>query len=304
MKPSGKLLEVDLSVDYPNMPGALDQVRFDLDRGEILGLVGGSGSGKSTLAMAVLGLVQWKNGRVRGAIRFDGRELAAMREPELRAIRGSQISLVLQSPVSSLNPALRIETQFREAWKAHRSGLSSTHERELFLEHLRMVNLPAEPDFLRRYPSQISVGQAQRLLIAMAIMHRPKLLIADEPTSALDPITQAEVLALLARLNARLGMAILFISHDLLSIASLCRRVAILEQGRLVECADTAAIFQAPAHPFTRRLVEAVPALPHIFPSSLANIAAAVTGVSHARTAAAPQPQPASTLDSGTESCP
>jgi ABC-type glutathione transport system ATPase component len=289
---SAPLLEVDLSVDYANRAGVLDGVRLSLAAGEVLGLVGQSGSGKSTMALAIMGLLEWKNGKARGSIRFGGRELTRLKERERRGLRGREIALVLQSPVASLNPALRIETQFHEAWRAHRPALGREEERRLFLEHLGMVNLPAEAEFLRRYPGQVSVGQAQRLLIAMAILHHPRLLIADEPTSALDPITQAEILALLARLNRELGMAILYISHDLLSIASLCRRVAILEQGKLVECNDTESIFVSPAHPYTKRLVEAVPAMPTRFGASLANTAAAIEA---ADINALPRPTPAHT---------
>jgi peptide/nickel transport system ATP-binding protein len=254
----GEILSVCLSVDYPNKPNALHHVEFSLRQGEILGLVGQSGSGKSTLALAILGLLSLKGGKARGEVVFQGRDLLKLRERELRRIRGREISLVLQSPIAALNPALKIRTQLTEAWKAHANGTKAARE-AAFLNLLARVSLPTEEAFLKRYPRQLSVGQAQRLLIAQAILHRPPLLIADEPTSALDVITQSEILQLFARLNQELGMSLLYISHDLLSIASLCHRVAILHEGRIVECEARDRIFCHPRHPYTCRLIEALP---------------------------------------------
>jgi ABC-type dipeptide/oligopeptide/nickel transport system ATPase component len=179
----------------------------------------------------------------------------------MRRVRGHEIGLVLQSPLSSLNPALKIGTQFSEAWKAHANG-SKKKFNAYALESLTHVSLPAQRSFLGRRPRQLSVGQAQRVLIAMAILHRPALLIADEPTSALDVITQSEILGLFARLNREMNMAILYISHDLLSVASLCGSVAILHRGEIVECGSTEQIFQRPVHLYTRRLIEALPKSP------------------------------------------
>jgi ABC-type dipeptide/oligopeptide/nickel transport system ATPase component len=154
-----------------------------------------------------------------------------------------------------------------EAWKAHKKGRRAQMDREVY-EAVEQVGLPAERSFLHRYPGEVSVGQAQRVLIAMAILHSPDLLIADEPTSSLDVISQAEVLGLLARLNQELGMAILYISHDLLSIAGFCHRVAILREGRIVEFADTGAIFESPAHPYTQELIGCMPVAPRSKPKS------------------------------------
>jgi ABC-type dipeptide/oligopeptide/nickel transport system ATPase component len=239
----------------------LRNVSFEVGEGEVLGLVGQSGSGKSTLALAILKLLGLKGGQARGELRFQGRDLLQCNERAMRRVRGREIGLVLQSPLSSLNPALKLETQLTEAWKAHAIGSRETR-RAAFLEVLRSVSLPAEESFLRRYPRQVSVGQAQRVLIALAVLHRPALLIADEPTSALDVITQSEILELFGRLNRELRMGLLFISHDLLSIASLCHRVAILHEGTIVECESTGQIFRNPRHPYTRRLIEALPKHP------------------------------------------
>jgi len=254
------LLAVNLSVDYPGKPGVLRNVSIDVQRGEIVGLVGQSGSGKSTLAMAILGLLDLKGGTARGWINFDGRDLLHLREREMRRIRGKDIALVLQSPMTALNPALRIGTQLEEAWRCHQGKRVSWKSRAM--ELLESVSLPAEASFLRRFPRQLSVGLAQRVLIAMAIMHRPSLLLADEPTSALDVITQSEILRLFAALNRDLDMGMLFISHDLLSVATLCHRVAILHDGEIVECAPTDQIFQRPCHPYTQRLIAALPSVP------------------------------------------
>jgi len=253
MKP---LLEARFSVDYPNKPGVLRDVELEMGSGEILGLVGESGSGKSTIALALLRLLDHKGGRVAGEILFDGRDLLQLRSREMRDIRGREIALVLQSPIASLNPALRIGTQIAEAWRAHNSEAKLWKERAL--ELFDLVSLPAEEGFLDRYPRQLSVGQAQRVLIAMAVLHRPRLLIADESTSALDAITQSEILALFRRLNRELNMAMLFISHDLLSVASICQRIAILQNGRIIESGSTEQMFREPRTEDTRALLQAV----------------------------------------------
>ena len=179
-------------------------------------------------------------------------------EREMRRVRGREIGLVLQSPLSALNPAMRIGRQLSEAWHAHASD--KTEDCQVAIrEALHSVSLPSDYPFLRRYPAQLSVGQAQRLLIAIAIIHRPALLIADEPTSALDVITQAEILALFRQLNRTRGVSILYISHDLVSVAGICDRVAILHEGEIVECAPTEQIFDRPKHPYTKMLIAALP---------------------------------------------
>jgi ABC-type glutathione transport system ATPase component len=257
----GALLSANFSVDYPQKPGVLREIALELQPGEILGLVGESGSGKSTLALALMGLLPHKGAATRGEVIFQGEDLLRKTENQLRSIRGSRMTIVLQSPLTALNPALRIGTQLQEAWQAHARG-----SRDDCLAAVRTalgsVSLPGDGDFLRRKPSQLSVGQGQRVLIAMAILHRPALLIADEPTSALDTITASEILRLFAELNRELGTAILYISHDLLSVAALCHRVAILQNARIVECATPREIFESPREEYTRRLVAALPKSP------------------------------------------
>jgi ABC-type dipeptide/oligopeptide/nickel transport system ATPase component len=255
---SQTLLSAHLTVRYANKAPVLRGVQLEIQRGEVLGLVGQSGSGKSTLAMAILGLLDKKRSKPEGTINFQDSDLLQLSERELRSLRGRAVSLVLQSPLSSLNPALRIRTQLREAWRAHVSGAAADCANAITAS-LQSVSLPADEEFLRKFPSQMSVGQAQRVLIAMAVMHRPALLIADEATSALDVITQSEILALFRKLNRSTGMAILYISHDLASVAGICDRIAILHQGEIVECGATEQIFANPKHEYTQRLMASIP---------------------------------------------
>jgi peptide/nickel transport system ATP-binding protein len=254
----GVLLSARLTVRYGDKPPVLRDVELDLRRGEVLGLIGQSGSGKSTLAMSILGLIDGKRNCAEGTIEFENCDLLKLRERELRSLRGRKIALVLQSPLSSLNPALKIRTQLKEAWRAHATGVKADCETAMRAA-LESVSLPSSDDFLRKYPSQMSVGQAQRVLIAMAVMHRPALLIADEATSALDVITQSEILALFRHLNRTTGMAILYISHDLASVAGICDRIAILHEGNIVEVGTTEEIMTNPRHEYTQRLMAALP---------------------------------------------
>jgi peptide/nickel transport system ATP-binding protein len=211
--------------------------------------------------MAILGLLDRRKAKVHGSILFEGSDLLLLRESELRNLRGRKIALVLQSPLSSLNPALRVRTQLGEAWRAHASGSSSDCDQAV-RNALQSVSLPSDDEFLKKYPAQMSVGQAQRVLIAMAIIHRPMLLIADEATSALDVITQAEILKLFRQLNQNSGMAILYISHDLASVAGICDRVAILHEGQIVESGVTHKVLTAPSHEYTQRLLASMPRMP------------------------------------------
>jgi len=280
------LLSAQVTVRYPGKTPVLREVSLEIARGEVVGLIGQSGSGKSTLALAILGLLGRQRAIVEGKIIFQDADLLAMRERELRGLRGRSLSLVLQSPLASLNPALQIRTQLREAWRAHsknnaiRSNVRNEDCDRAIEAALKSVSLPGnqdDPGFLRKRASQLSVGQAQRVLIAMAIMHRPALLIADEATSALDVITQSEILELFGRLNRETGMSILYISHDLPSVAGICQRTAILHEGQIVECGPTEQIFTAPEHDYTRRLMAALPQLPTRRDASVAKAQAATT---------------------------
>jgi len=267
------LLSMRVSVRYQKGSCVIRDARLEIQQGEILGLVGQSGSGKSTLALAILGLLDTKRAEITGSIEFCGTDSLRLREREMRMIRGRTLGLVLQSPLTSLNPALKIRTQMREAWRAHANGNSSDCETAV-REAVRNVSLPDTDEFLKRCPSQLSVGQAQRVLIAMAVMHRPALLVADEATSALDIITQSEILALFARLNQGSQMSILYISHDLPSVASICHRIAILHKGEIVECATTEKIFTDPQHPYTQQLIASLPDTPKLTSRSMSAKAA------------------------------
>src|SRR5256885_3188290 len=275
------LLTARVTVHYPGKAPVLDGVALDIAPGEIVGLVGQSGSGKSTLALAILGLLSRKRATIEGSIVFHGADLLKMRERDLRGLRGRALSLVLQSPLASLNPALRIRTQLKEAWRAH-AGSASNCEAAI-QSAMSSVSLPSDTEFLRKYPAQLSVGQAQRVLIAMAVMHRPALLVADEATSALDVITQSEILELFVKLNRETGMSILYISHDLPSVAGICRRIAILHEGEIVECGLTEQTFASPIHPYTRRLMSSLPRVPARIEDRPSKAHSAAAGVTPAR---------------------
>jgi ABC-type dipeptide/oligopeptide/nickel transport system ATPase component len=251
------LLKLRLSVEYGNKR-VLHEVALDVAEGEILGLVGRSGEGKSTIALSILGLLGLKGGRCSGEIVFKNRDLLKLNAREMRRVRGKEIALVPQSPLAALNPNVRLGAQLEEAWRAHERGNPD------WKPLLESVSLPAEESFLRQYPRALSVGLAQRFLIAMALLHHPSLLLADESTSALDTITQAEILGLFKRLNREQGVAVLYISHDLASVASLCHRVAILHDGEIVECGSVDEVFLNPRSEYTRRLIRAIPAVPGV----------------------------------------
>jgi peptide/nickel transport system ATP-binding protein len=261
------LLSTDVSVDYRTKPGVLRNFQLEIGAGEIVGLAGQSGSGKSTFALTILGLLDRKHAQITGRIQFAGQNLVACKETDLRRIRGREISLVPQSPLASLNPCLRLSTQFKEAWSAHQPETKNRWREEAFAA-LKAASLPAQEDFLRRYPRELSVGMAQRVLIALAVLHRPKLIIADEATSALDLITQSEILELFKQLSRSYGMSVLFITHDLAAAASVCDRLAILHHGEVVEAGPPEQILLRPTHAYTARLVAALPVpRPHLDPT-------------------------------------
>jgi len=250
------LLRVRLDARYAGRV-VLHEVRLELERGEVLGLVGSSGAGKSTLVLSLLGLLPWRGGRVTGEVLLRGENLLRMPERNLRALRGRAVGFIPQSPMSALNPALSLERHFRETWRAHRRNAGDALK-ERMGTLLDEVQLPASRDFLCRRPAEISVGQAQRVLIALALLHEPALLIADEPTSALDPVTQTQIVDLLRRLNNRHGASLLYVSHDLLSVIGLCHRIAVLDAGTIVESLKVEDLSWA-QHPATQRLLQTLP---------------------------------------------
>lgn len=250
------LLRVDLAATYAGKP-VLRDLRFELAPGEVLGLVGSSGAGKSTLVLSLLGLLPWRGGHVSGEVVFDGLPLLGLSENKLRTLRGRRIALIPQSPMTALNAAISLQRHFTEAWRAHETGDQSTG-RSRVRELLAEVKLPGDPEFLRRRPAEISVGQAQRVLIALALLHRPELIIADEPTSALDPVTQTQIVDLLKQLNRKHGAALLYVSHDLVSVLQLSDRIAVLHEGTIVETLAVRELNKA-CHPATTALLEALP---------------------------------------------
>jgi peptide/nickel transport system ATP-binding protein len=255
------LLRVMLDAGYPTKP-VLHDIRFELQRGEVLGLVGTSGAGKSTLVLSLLGLLPWRGGCVNGEVMLEGQNLLTLSERELRELRGRKVALIPQSPMTALNSAISLQSHFNEAWKAHdKSGRVALMDRLQGL--LAEVQLPSDVEFLRRRPSQISVGQAQRVLIALALLHRPALIIADEPTSALDPVTQTQIVDLLKRLNRRHGTTLLYISHDLVSVLQLSDGIAVLNAGTIVESLPVGELSQA-RHQATIALLRALPVPPDV----------------------------------------
>jgi len=257
------LLEVkDLSVDFGTGDKAVHAVRgvsFDIKRGETVALVGESGSGKSVTALSVLQLLPYPSAsHPTGSIRFQGQELVGASTRELLAVRGNRISMIFQEPMTSLNPLHTIERQVNEVLILHK-GLSREAARKRTLELLEQVGIPEAAKRLDAYPHQLSGGQRQRVMIAMALANEPDLLIADEPTTALDVTIQAQILKLLKSLQARYGMALLFITHDLGIVRKMADRVCVMTQGRIVEQGPVAEVFDRPQHSYTQHLLSAEP---------------------------------------------
>lgn len=259
---SEPLLAIDgLTVEFPSPKGelrAVDDVSLHVGKGETLGLVGESGSGKSMSALAVVGLVPPPGRITAGSIRFNGRELTALREREMRSIRGADIGFVFQEPMTALNPVFTIGSQLVETLEAHEIA-SGREAATRAAELLDAVRLPDPERRLRDYPHQLSGGQRQRALIAMALACNPAMLIADEPTTALDVTVQAEILDLLREMKARFGLALLLITHDLGVVAETADRVAVMYAGRIVEQSPVDALFSDPLHPYTRGLLGSMP---------------------------------------------
>ena len=259
---NGALLDVrDLATHFFTRSGvarAVDGVSFALAPGETLGIVGESGSGKTITAFSLLGLVDPPGRIVRGSIRFEGRELLGMAPGELRSIRGRRLSMIFQDPMTTLNPVLTVEQQMRLALAAH-ERISTRGSRVRCVRALELVGISDAQERLKVYPHQLSGGMRQRVAIAMALLHRPSLVIADEPTTALDVSIQAQILGEMTRLVRELGMSLIWISHDLAVVSGIADRIAVMYAGRIVEEGPTGAVLAAPRHPYTRGLLDSLP---------------------------------------------
>jgi oligopeptide/dipeptide ABC transporter ATP-binding protein len=259
------LLQVeDLVVQFRTHEGtvhAVNGINFALDEGERLGLVGESGCGKSVTNLAIMRLLPKPAGRIdRGRVIFDGQNIVELREDEVRAIRGRDIAMIFQDPMTSLNPVLTIEEQMVETIRAHKK-VSKVDARSRAIELLEMVGIPRPETRLKSFPHQFSGGMRQRVMIAMALALEPKLLVADEPTTALDVTIQAQVLELLHRLTTEAGTALILITHDLGVVAGMTQRINVMYAGFIVETATTAELFERPSHPYTVGLLHSIPRL-------------------------------------------
>jgi peptide/nickel transport system ATP-binding protein len=258
------LLEVrDLAVKFTTDDGvvrAVDGVSYSVDAGRSLGIVGESGSGKSVTNQTVLGLTRASNATFSGEVLFEGRDLLAMPEDELRKVRGEEIAMIFQDPLSSLHPFYRVGDQLIEAVRAHHK-VSKSAARDKAVEMLQLVGIPEPRSRVDAYPHEFSGGMRQRAMIAMALINEPKLLIADEPTTALDVTVQAQILELIERLQSETGTAVIMITHDLGVVAEVTDEIAVMYAGRIVEHAPTRELFASPQHPYTWGLLRSIPRL-------------------------------------------
>jgi peptide/nickel transport system ATP-binding protein len=253
----------DLRVQFVTEDGivhAVDGVSYSVATSTTLGIVGESGSGKTVTSLTTMGLTRGRSTRVSGRIMFDGRDLLKLSDDELRSIRGDDIAMIFQDPLSSLHPFYKVGDQLIEAVRAHRD-VSRAAARDRAVELLELVGIPDPRRRVDQYPHEFSGGMRQRAMIAMALANEPKLLIADEPTTALDVTVQAQILALLDDLQSRLGMAIIIITHDLGVVAEIADEIAVMYAGRVVEHGSTGQIFSAPQHPYTWGLLKSIPRL-------------------------------------------
>ncbi|MFC0387893.1 ABC transporter ATP-binding protein [Muricoccus vinaceus] len=239
---------------------AVDGLSFHVNAGETVAIVGESGCGKSVTAMSILRLIPEPPGKIAGEIRFQGKDLVKLSEPEMRAIRGNEVSMIFQEPMTSLNPVLTVARQIGETLRLHQ-GLSKQAAEAKSVEMLKLVGIPAPERRVKEYPHQLSGGMRQRVMIAMALACNPQLLIADEPTTALDVTIQAQILDLMRDLKHRVGAAIVLITHDLGVVAEVAERVIVMYAGRKVEEARVEELFANPKHPYTQGLLGAVPKL-------------------------------------------
>lgn len=252
-------LQTTFFTDSGEVP-AVDHIDFHVHEGEILGIVGESGCGKSVTSLSIMGLVPNPPGKVVGGeILFEDKDLLKMSEKQMRGIRGNDIAMIFQEPMTSLNPLFTIGNQMIEAILIHEKKQSKKQATERAVEMLKLVGLPRASDLMKDYPHQLSGGMRQRVMIAMALVCDPKVLIADEPTTALDVTIQAQILKLMKELNTRLNTAVLLITHDLGVVAETCERVVVMYSGQIIEEALSNEIFENPQHPYTKGLIQSVP---------------------------------------------
>ena len=258
------LLEVDdLRVHFASEDGlvkAVDGISYSVDRGRTLGIVGESGSGKSVSSLTVMGLTRSKRAKISGSVRFDGRELLTATDADLRGIRGDDIAMIFQDPLSSLHPFYKVGDQIAEAVRAHRD-VSKAKAFDRAVEMLDLVGIPEPRKRAASYPHEFSGGMRQRAMIGLALANDPKLLIADEPTTALDVTVQAQILELIQRLRNEFDAAVVIITHDLGVVAQMADEIAVMYAGRIVEHASTVELFTAPEHPYTWGLLGSIPTL-------------------------------------------
>jgi peptide/nickel transport system ATP-binding protein len=270
------LLQVDdLRVQFPTHDGivrAVDGISYTIETGKTLGIVGESGSGKSVAALTMLGLTRTQGAQIQGRMVFEGNDLIALNDDQLRRIRGNEIAMIFQDPLSSLHPFYKVGNQLMEAMQIHRR-ISKSAARARAVELLDLVGIPDPDRRVMQYPHEFSGGMRQRVMIAMALANEPKLLIADEPTTALDVTVQAQILALLEDLQSRLGMAIIIITHDLGVVAEMADHIAVMYAGRIVEHALGEQIFASPQHPYTWGLLKSIPRLDQVRGEELVPIA-------------------------------
>ena len=250
----------NLSTEFPVKKGivrAVEDVSFDVDQGQILAIVGELGSGKSVTSLSIMGLLAEPGHVAGGSLEFEGKDLATLSEKQYRELRGNDMAMIFQEPMTALNPVLRIRSQMYEAFEGEK--LSKEEKRRRAIELLKLVGIPSPETRLDEYPHQFSGGMRQRAMIAIALGARPKLLLADEPTTALDVTIQDQIMKLLNQLKQELGMSIILVTHDLGVIAQMCDRVAVMYAGQIVEMTDTVTLFSRPRHPYTYGLMGSLP---------------------------------------------
>ncbi|WP_374723414.1 ABC transporter ATP-binding protein [Calidifontibacillus erzurumensis] len=252
-------LRTSFFTDDEEIP-AVDHIDFHINEGEILGIVGESGCGKSVTSLSIMGLIPKPPGKiVGGKILYNGEDLCQASEKRMREIRGNDIAMIFQEPMTSLNPVFTIGNQLIEAIKIHNKNWSKKQAYNRAVEILKLVGLPRAEELMNEYPHQLSGGMRQRVMIAMAMVCNPKVLIADEPTTALDVTIQAQILGLMKKLNRDFNTAIMLITHDLGVVAEVCQRVIVMYSGKIVEEGDVRTIFKNPKHPYTAGLIKSIP---------------------------------------------